>query len=1067
MSFFKLVYESTYFNYLTFGNLLGCIFTSLLGIYLITLKGKSKSTLHLGLGFLMMGLFNLSYVFASMMYDEVAAFHRWGTVAFILPAILHLTQWIFYFPEQTHYKIRKGFQIVQYTIAIVVSIVFIVLTLKAGKKFHFTGHYWDFDAEELSRLVGILIFTYIILFALVGFWKTYITKNSNRWAILQVTISILIASIVPSIMNIQSRDGALDRGTFLITFVLMTILGFFFVVIIFINYTSDKTTFMAKIVGITLVTFLILMQGMGFYSSKDREEEYDNLREENVDRFLEGGKKNSDIQYMIELKESVGEIEKTNYDESIGLDLFLVRVDFLNSIVYEKIHHLVTNNKENFRDELNTILGSTHDEFFGFRNQILDYLEKNKSTSDEKLKKDIIIFFDKIATSAFVNNNKINSISEKSFCKDVTIFLNKNNDIKFFNQVISLKFQNCKWDDIYLDVPLLKKQITKYFRFFKPEMTRHYRKSVNGKKHFVSYIQYFPETNVAKEVGFSYKGYREYMHPAAKSQVYILFVVLFIVLVIYPLFFKGSLLNPLQSLLRGVSKVNEGDLNVNVKTKVEDEIGFLAHSFNSMVASIKQARNELKDYADNLEEKVKERTKEVQEKMEEVQKLKIQQDGDYFLTSLLAKPLFYNANKSKLVLTEFVIHQKKKFEFKNKNADLGGDICITGNLKFGNEENFKRYTMAMNGDAMGKSMQGAGGSLVMGVVMNSIMARSAANKKILNMTPEQWLEDVYHEVNSVFKTFNGTMVLSATVALIEDESGEMLYWNAEHPFTIIYRDESAKFIEEALALRKLGLDSEYEFEVKRFQLIPGDIVLIASDGRDDIDLTPNEATRTINDDENLILEIVREAQASISEIERIIKSKGDVTDDLSFLRIDYKTNIAEDQEVLQRNNSPQFEEKEISNQLDVNQIYQASKKLYQSGEVERALELLTNAYSVEQNNPKLNKLLGLLSLKGKDYDRAVAVLTQYLSLDPDTHEVWYYLSIAQKKIGDYLNSLESAKKGFELNPSGVNNLVNLSDLYRLNGKYEDAKIYSEKAIALDSENKNAKKLLSVIETKLN
>ena len=82
-----------------------------------------------------------------------------------------------------------------------------------------------------------------------------------------------------------------------------------------------------------------------------------------------------------------------------------------------------------------------------------------------------------------------------------------------------------------------------------------------------------------------------------------------------------------------------------------------------------------------------------------------------------------------------------------------------------------------------KSMQGAGGSLVMGVVMNSIMARSAA-KKILELTPEQWLTDVYHEVNSVFKSFNGTMVVSAAVVMIDDESGEMLYWNAEHPFAI-------------------------------------------------------------------------------------------------------------------------------------------------------------------------------------------------------------------------------------------------------------------------------------------
>lgn len=114
----------------------------------------------------------------------------------------------------------------------------------------------------------------------------------------------------------------------------------------------------------------------------------------------------------------------------------------------------------------------------------------------------------------------------------------------------------------------------------------------------------------------------------------------------------------MNNLLSGVEKVNKGDLDVQVPVKVRDEIGFLADSFNSMVSSIKQARRELQDYAENLEEKVKERTQEVQEKMEEVQRLKVQQDGDYFLTSLLAKPLFYNANKSKLVHSEFMLKQK-------------------------------------------------------------------------------------------------------------------------------------------------------------------------------------------------------------------------------------------------------------------------------------------------------------------------------------------------------------------------------------------------------------------------
>lgn len=47
----------------------------------------------------------------------------------------------------------------------------------------------------------------------------------------------------------------------------------------------------------------------------------------------------------------------------------------------------------------------------------------------------------------------------------------------------------------------------------------------------------------------------------------------------------------------------------------------------------------------NLERKVVQRTNELQETLTRVQELKIQQDGDYFLTSLLLDPL----NDSKIV----------------------------------------------------------------------------------------------------------------------------------------------------------------------------------------------------------------------------------------------------------------------------------------------------------------------------------------------------------------------------------------------------------------------------------
>lgn len=376
----------------------------------------------------------------------------------------------------------------------------------------------------------------------------------------------------------------------------------------------------------------------------------------------------------------------------------------------------------------------------------------------------------------------------------------------------------------------------------------------------------------------------------------------------------------------------------------------------------------------------------------------------------------------------------------------------------------------MNGDAMGKSMQGAGGSLVMGVVINAIMSRSASNKRVLDVTPEQWLTELYHEVDAVFKSFNGTMVISATILLIEEKTGEMYYFNAEHPATILYRDGCASFIEQELLLRKFGQESEFQFQVYKFKLMPDDVIILGSDGRDDIDLTPNEPVRTINEDETAILGIVEEAKGDIHEMESMIKNRGAITDDLSFMRVEFQPiglseNIQQDliQPITTKIEEQEIEIREDADlQIDVTEVYQQSKRLYQEGQINKALEVLMNAYSVEQNNQKLNKLLGLISFKGKDYATAIDVLSRYLQMDPDTEEMWYYLSLSQKKMGNYLASLDASRKVYELHPDNVNNLINLSDLYRLTGHFAEAREYSEKALSLDPNNQNAKKILNFL-----
>ena len=78
----------------------------------------------------------------------------------------------------------------------------------------------------------------------------------------------------------------------------------------------------------------------------------------------------------------------------------------------------------------------------------------------------------------------------------------------------------------------------------------------------------------------------------------------------------------------------------------------------------------------------------------------------------MIEPLGQNNAFSKNVEIEFFVKQKKNFIFRKREYELGGDINISENI----ELQGKKYIVFLNGDAMGKSIQGAGGVLVLGTV---------------------------------------------------------------------------------------------------------------------------------------------------------------------------------------------------------------------------------------------------------------------------------------------------------------------------------------------------------------
>lgn len=283
----------------------------------------------------------------------------------------------------------------------------------------------------------------------------------------------------------------------------------------------------------------------------------------------------------------------------------------------------------------------------------------------------------------------------------------------------------------------------------------------------------------------------------------------------------------------------------------------------------------------NLEKKVLERTKSLNDALIEVRGLKENQDLDYFLTSLLLEPLGQNRASSPAFDIRFFTEQKKKFQFKNHISEIGGDISISGNILLDG----KKYLAVLNGDAMGKSLQGAGGALVLGSVFTSILARpvSAGDWK----DPGKWILETFRELQYVFQTFDGSMLVTAFIGLL-DESGNLYYMISDHPSPILLRDGQASFLTVKKRYPKFGIAKwESEFQAERFQMRPGDVILVGSDGKDDLikDKDQNEFISTETD--NLILKIVEKTDSVLPNIVEALREIGDLFDDISLVRIEF------------------------------------------------------------------------------------------------------------------------------------------------------------------------------------
>ncbi len=311
----------------------------------------------------------------------------------------------------------------------------------------------------------------------------------------------------------------------------------------------------------------------------------------------------------------------------------------------------------------------------------------------------------------------------------------------------------------------------------------------------------------------------------------------------------------------------------------------LADKINYLKRKLQKSNKQLEDYSEHLEEKISERTEELQSTLNTVSKLKTQQDGDYFLTSLLIEPFIINTSSSKNVKVDFLLIQKKKFDFYGKEQQIGGDLCHSQNIVLSD----KNYILFFNSDSMGKSLQGAGGAIVFGSVFFSIIERTKSSVANKNLSPERWLKNVFIELHKVFLTFDCTMLVSAVIGLVEEDTGVLYFINSEHPLIALYADNVCLFIEREIHFTKFGSPvASNKLFVSLYQLHKNDSIFIGSDGRDDFAL----GDLTLNQDENEFLNTVMQAEGDLKKIYEITCKKGQVIDDFSLMRINFLHEIS-------------------------------------------------------------------------------------------------------------------------------------------------------------------------------
>ncbi|MCB1164876.1 MAG: SpoIIE family protein phosphatase, partial [Leptospiraceae bacterium] len=974
----------------------------------------------------------------STVYHPLAAYHRYLTVSFVELAAIHFCHFFWNFPNNPKKGLSRFLLVAQWIICLGLTLLFILRTYDGERWFRFSAHYWDFAEWEVSSYIANQIAVTVLLVPIIAIWKMTRNDRRLRWTIFWMMLAYLAGTLIPAIANKLSHAGKMSRGSFQILYNLMTILGFFALIVIYINKTLDRTTFMAKIVGISLVTILVIFQWLSYASYIQAENAYDRLHNKDMRLTMVSGQRESDLQYLLRFDPASGTTRIVYSSKNTNR----VPDDLSNQFrVMETYHEILRFPDPSVAFDSPYLQG--YSRFLQSMAKI-PYSQRRSNLPEgmNDLQKELRI--------RRIEIQKTPRRQLESLRNQIRKGADDPGPLQSFDaaalQAWSESEQTALEDSTpgTTDDPKIKETLMRYYLPVHPEGQRFYR-SLPDYGHVICFA--LPGNDGAYyEAAYSYLDYRRGQMDVASRELLMLLGCLLIVIVGFRFFFGQTLTNPLMALLQGVQRINRGDLAIRLPVQVQDEIGFLTGSFNRMVGSIRRARKQLEGYAITLEDRVQERTNELEATVKRIQELKTRQDGDFFLTSLLIHPLTSNQVQSSTIKTDALLLQKKRFAFRRWEGEIGGDFCSSHNILLRG----KSYVVFLNGDAMGKSLQGAAGALILGSVFESIIQRTELSGEIQSLPPEMWLRDAYLELQKIFCTFDGYMMASVVLGLVEEETGLLYFLNAEHPWPVLYRNGKAHFpvLPEERIMHKLGiLQAEENLRIYTLALEHGDVFISGSDGRDDIILgEDDQGNRIYNMNESLILDVVENARGDIRQVPELLSEKGQISDDLSLLRIEFLGSNPNRDPILEQSVAS-----ELSAMSESSRVGFIEERIHAIRSEERPVPSIYLRKRFEEYFRK------------HDFEQAAEAADELLEHDSESARYLYLASYACKRAGRIEQSRIHGERALLRDPNHANNLVNLADIYRMLGHLEKAEGCIRAAMQLRPGHKSALLIQSTLE----